>query len=253
VKRKAAVAIERLEDRSLPSGLAYSLTTNRAVYHAGQPVEFSFTATNTSGSPVNVGWGQVGFAVSQNGHEISVVAPIAMVMPLLTLKPGQSATETLPWNGLSKGPPPAQLTGQFTVKAVNTTANLSTNFAIERPASSSSPITVAVTANHATHVAGRPVHITATLTNVSNGDVTLTPDHKADGVTILDGTTAVWSTRAVLRGRKIRTLRSGQSLRLSVVWNGQANQPGVEKLSSGIYTILFADGGYGGVGTLHIT
>ena len=45
--RKTAVSVENLEARSLLSGIAYSLTTDHSVYQVGQPIQITFTETNT--------------------------------------------------------------------------------------------------------------------------------------------------------------------------------------------------------------
>jgi hypothetical protein len=95
------------------------------------------------------------------------------------------------------------------------------------------------------------VRIMLTLKNVSKNDVTLTPDSKTDGVTILDGTTLVWHS-GKFSSAKTRALHAGQSVRLSLVWNGKAHQPGLKNLAASLYTIQVVDGGYAGTGTFQI-
>ena len=49
--------LERLEERALLSGLAYSLTTNESNYQPGQPIQISLTVTNTSSQPIETSRG----------------------------------------------------------------------------------------------------------------------------------------------------------------------------------------------------
>ena len=48
------------------SSLAYSLTTDQSVYQVGQPIELTFTETNTSDQPVTVEVSPADFTISQN-------------------------------------------------------------------------------------------------------------------------------------------------------------------------------------------
>ncbi len=68
--RKIALRVERLEVRELLSSLAYSLTTDKSTYQVGQPVQLTFTETNTSTKPVTVTDGPSidGFTVTGRGH-----------------------------------------------------------------------------------------------------------------------------------------------------------------------------------------
>jgi hypothetical protein len=68
--RRASLAVEGLEDRALLSSLAYSLTTDQSVYQVGQPIEMTFTETNTGDQPVTVSVSPTDFSVSQNNAVI---------------------------------------------------------------------------------------------------------------------------------------------------------------------------------------
>jgi hypothetical protein len=71
VRRRSPV-VEGLEDRALLSSLSYSLTTNQSVYQVGQPIEMTFTETNTSNQPVTVPSGvPEGFGVTHDGTPVS--------------------------------------------------------------------------------------------------------------------------------------------------------------------------------------
>jgi hypothetical protein len=139
------------ESRCLLSALAYSLTTNQSTYQSGQPVQMSFTETNTSATPVKIviGPANSGFDVAQNGK--TVWASNAGIQPqylrLETLQPGQSVTLTASWNGVSNVGPPTVETGSFTVTNQQAPTAASASFVIQPAAATppnpvSPPITV---------------------------------------------------------------------------------------------------------------
>ncbi len=62
--RRTVLGVEGLEGRTLLS-LSYSLTTDQSVYQVGQPIELTFTETNTGNQPVTVEVRPTDFTVSQ--------------------------------------------------------------------------------------------------------------------------------------------------------------------------------------------
>ena len=72
IRRRRRLHVELMEPRSLLSGLTYSLTTDQSTYSAGQPIQMTLTATNTSDAPVNFDDDPSydGFIVSQNGQTV---------------------------------------------------------------------------------------------------------------------------------------------------------------------------------------
>jgi hypothetical protein len=247
MERKTSVSVERLETWAVLSGLTYSLTTNQAVYQVGQPVQMSFTETNTSGAPIQVGWGPAVWTVRQNGNVVFWGGVAYLSIVLVTLQPGQSLTATETWNGEPEGTSSAHLTGEFSAGTSNAPAGMSATFQIE-----SSPINVTVTTDRSSYEAGHHVPITVTLTNVSSHAITLRPKSKIDGITILEGSTVVWRSRSIGAADKFRTLHAGQIVRLSFLWHGKANQRGVTEFTSGLYTIQAVVGGYAGAGAVQI-
>jgi hypothetical protein len=115
-----------------------------------------------------------------------------------------------------------------------------------------SPISVSSTSTQPHSQSSRKLPVVVTLKNVSNSDVTLKPHAKAEGVTILDGTTPVWHTRKIEAIGKSRTLHAGQTVRLSVAWNGKPNEPGIKALGAELLTIEVNYGGYTAEGTLQV-
>ena len=75
MRRKRHLAAEFLEQRALLSSLAYSLTTNQPAYRVGQPIQMTFTETNTGSQPVIVQVDPTDFTVSQDGQACSAVQP----------------------------------------------------------------------------------------------------------------------------------------------------------------------------------
>jgi hypothetical protein len=51
MRRKASLIVEPLECRSLLSGISATLTTDQSVYTAGEPIQMTFTFTNTGSGP----------------------------------------------------------------------------------------------------------------------------------------------------------------------------------------------------------
>ena len=99
--RRASPVIEGLEERALLSSLAYSLTTDQSVYQVGQPIELTFTETNTGNQPVTVEVSPTDFSVSQNNAVIWQSDPGNAGQPPTseTLLPGQSVSQTASWDG----------------------------------------------------------------------------------------------------------------------------------------------------------
>lgn len=118
MKRRTFLNLDALEGRALLSGLSYSLTTNQSTYQPGQPVEMSFTETNTSNHVIDATDGPSidGFDVGQNGKVIwrSNAGPNPMYLRLVPLAPGQSFTLTATWNGVPTGGT-SPVTGTFSI------------------------------------------------------------------------------------------------------------------------------------------
>ena len=53
-RTRMALGVDELEGRSLLSGISYTLTTDQSTYQVGQPIQITFTETNTGDRPVTV-------------------------------------------------------------------------------------------------------------------------------------------------------------------------------------------------------
>lgn len=118
-KRRTHLELESLEGRALLSGLSGTIATNQAAYQPGEPVEMTFTETNTTGGVISVSDGPSidGFDVSQNGNMIwrSNAGINPMFIRMVPLQPGQSLTLTATWDGIPTGGT-SPVTGTFTVQ-----------------------------------------------------------------------------------------------------------------------------------------
>ena len=99
--------------------LAVSLTTDHSLYQGGQPVVITLTETNISSHDVQVVSGPSidGFSITHNGAPVWVSnkGPVPLYLSVETLKPGQSFTLQVVWDGRSNVGPRTEPTGVFVV------------------------------------------------------------------------------------------------------------------------------------------
>ena len=85
--------------------LSYSISTDQTAYQFGEPIQITFTGTNTSDEAVTVSIDPSDFIVTQYGgltfdwhsNPTDTGQPTTM-----TLQPGQSYTQTATWDGIRK-------------------------------------------------------------------------------------------------------------------------------------------------------
>jgi hypothetical protein len=264
--------VELLEPRALLSAVDISLTTNQTEYQPGQPIQMTFTETNTSSQPVTVDYGPSvdGFDVTRDG--VPVWQSNAGINPMIiiadTLGPGQSLTLHATWNGVpGQGLTNLGPRGTYTVTNQLDPNGASATFEIgpiasppsqppsnppsdhpplppPSPPPNSSPITVSLTTNHQGVRRGQPVVIALTLKNSSDNPVAISPPSSGDGFSVLSGSTAVWHSARQARTAKGRTLLPGASVTFQAVWAGRLNQKGAKQLAGGVYTVEGSEGGY---------
>jgi hypothetical protein len=90
------------------------------------------------------------------------------------------------------------------------------------------------------------------LQNVSSSAIELTPNSKTDGITISRGSTVVWHSTRTVPSDATHTVQPGQALTVTASWNGRPNERGVKRLTAGVYTVAFAEGGYTASATIQI-
>ncbi len=205
-----------------------TLTTNQSVYSAGEPVQMTFTMTNTSDEPASVVWGAVndGFIVKQGSQVVwqsnSGVNPQFLVND--TVQPGKSLTFPGTWDGtVASDSTTTTLTGSFVV--TNQLApSVSANFQIATPLSESLNVSQLVSGS-----ANAPLNFVYTITNNSNVGVQFNLAPIDFVVTTPIGTTAgatVWESdsNASSQPSTTETLQAGQSMTETATWNGVANE-----------------------------
>jgi len=212
------------------------LTTNQSVYQPGQPIQMTFTETNTSNQPVTVGEGPSidGFDVTQSGKPVwesnAGVNPLFILVK--TLQPGQSLTLHSTWNGVpSPAQPPIPSSGTFTVTNQLDPQGASATFQIEPSLSYS------LTTDRSAYQAGEPIAITLTETNTTSQAVTATVDPTDFTVTANGG--VVWQCNpdnASLPGTPA-TLQPGQSVTQTATWDGTQSFEGTNINLWGSYVV----------------
>ncbi len=174
--RKFGVSVEDLDRRTLLSGIAYSLTTDHSVYQPGQPIQITFTETNTGTQPATVSLSPTDFTVNgwQSNPENDGQPPTSV-----TLQPGHSVSQTATWDGtiMQTAFQPQQGTnlsepvnqfGTFTVSNPNAPPGDTATFQI------TNPLQGTLTTNQAIYQLGQPVQVTYAETNTSDQTVTTT-------------------------------------------------------------------------------
>jgi hypothetical protein len=223
-----------------------TLGTDQASYTVGQPVTFTYTQANTSGSLAFASNGPSinGFVVTQNGTTVwqsnAGVQP-GVIWTMMVL-PNGSISLTATWDGHSAdgGTP----TGTFQVynqldQTLLDTFTIAPTVPTVRtpPPPATPPLAVTVAPSQASTRAGQPVVITVTETNKGT-----TPQSVLTGARILTATVTgphgqVWvyhDLRAIATGRGL--LQPGHSRSYSLFWNGQPNVAGASVVP-GTYTI----------------
>jgi hypothetical protein len=196
MRRKTSLNAESLEGRTLLSSLSFSLTTGQSVYQVGQPIQITFSETNTGKTPVTVEVSPTDFDVSQNGELVWQSDPGNALKPptARTLLAGQSVQQTTTWDGttpdpfgLSAGSAPSQINnfGAFTVSNPNGPQGLSAAFQI------TNPITTSLTTSKPVYQFGEPVKVTFTEVNTASVPVTIYPS-PPEAANIYHNGTALW-------------------------------------------------------------
>jgi hypothetical protein len=225
MRRKASLIVEPLECRSLLSGLSATLTTDQSVYMAGQPIQMTFTYTNTGSGPASIGYGPSvdGFTVSQAGQSVwqsnSGINPDIILSDIL--QPGQSFSLHATWDGtLRGGTSLTTTTGSFVVTNQLDPSGPSATFQIDSPLSYSSTVSQSV------FQFGQPVDFSYTITNTSLQPVTFNLPPTDFTVTSASDGDKFWESDpgASSQPPTPETLQPAQSITETATWNGIANE-----------------------------
>ena len=232
MRRKRCWIAEPMDGRVLLSGLMYSLTTDQTAYQFGQPIEMTFSETNTGDQPVTVELNPTDFTVTlDDGSFLSTVwqsdAENQGAAPETEpLQPGQSVAQTATWDGSSTDITnlASDMYGTYDVTSTNAPEGTSAVFQI------ASPIRDALTTDQSTYQFGQPVQISFTRTNTSDEPVPFSLNMASDlfEVDTQDGQ-MVWQsdqstplTEAPYEYPLI--LQPGQSWTKTVTWGGWINE-----------------------------
>jgi hypothetical protein len=75
------------------------------VYHVGEPVQITFTETNTGDEPLMIDPNLLAFNITLDGNWVWDNYSSCESQTILTLQPGQSYSKTVTWDGIPDGVP----------------------------------------------------------------------------------------------------------------------------------------------------
>ena len=222
--------------------LSYNIMTDESNYAIGQPIEITYTETNTTSEPMSLNTAPSDFSITQAGFGTllaNVPATWGVTSDTATLLPGQSISETATWNGVANVGSLAGTNVWNSVIISNPTA----------PAGLSAIVTIAnplvsgLTATSPSFANGQPVTLTYTATNTSNVPVTVLDSPGT--FSIQDEQPIEYTTVFSQTGTSgsLVTLQPGQSLTQTATWTPAGGQAPV-----GSYLAYFS-GPWNGTGT----
>ncbi len=243
-RRSRRLGLETLEARCLLSSLTYSLTTDHSTYQVSQPIQMTFTVTNTGDQPLTIPIDPTDFTIKQvqllaNNWESN---PENANRPPTSelLEPGQSLTQTATWVPSSYAIYNTPGSSSFVVSNPNAPPGLTTSFQI------ADPIRETLTTDQTTYDVGEPVSMTFTMTNEStvpeqvplNGYFGVVHDGqwvwdtdpvppRTTGSAIIADPTVEW---------QVVSLQPGQSSTFTAIWDGLPNLV-APSILSGSFTV----------------
>jgi hypothetical protein len=112
------------------------------------------------------------------------------------------------------------------------------------PTPAPTPTSDLVSTSRSVYKLGQAVHISVTMNNVASDTTSSKLRASVGRVTIWDGSTAVWRSKLSNHMQKRRGTGSGKAITLTSLWNGRPNQPDVERIKPGSYTVMFDEAGH---------
>ncbi len=222
MSRKFGLRVEDLEGRTLLSGIVYSLTTDQSAYQVGQPIQITFTETNTGSQPVTVSVSPTDFTVSAHGSPIweSNPANENQTSTPVTIQAGQSVSQTATWDGtIAESATQQGVTttyavnqwGTFQVSNPNAPQGDSATFQI------SNPLQGALTTDQSTYQLGEPVLLTYSETSTSSQTLTISAQNPVIYQITHDGQPLLPATDPI--GPIFQTIGPGQTVTDHYTWN----------------------------------
>jgi hypothetical protein len=255
-RRKARPGIDVLEGRSLLSSLAYSLTTDKSVYQAGDPVQIRFTETNHGSRPITVLLAPADFKITEGNTTVWESNPdsLSQTPTSVTLQPGQSVSQAATWRATqSFMGTEINLWGSFV-------ASNSNAFKVTAAFQIKDPLVTSLSTNQTTYRVGQPVQITSHTINTSDHPVTfVTTQIPGGGFAIAQNGSKIWSSGPaddVLDSVAIetQTIQPGEATKYTATWDGlPASSGSTASTATGSFTASLAGESAGPTATFQIT
>ncbi len=240
----------------------------------GQSETLTVTETNEGDEPVSVPTGPAGFYFVSDGYTNGIPYSYQSVSTGLpwsgspdatwtTLQPGQSWTQTTVYNSVSS-PNNEVVTDIYDLNG-NTTSFVETGDASgsgTQPAGSKDSSTLGgpssahagskVSTGLGTYQLGQDVRITLTIPGGEKAKLAIPRARAREQITILDDTQVISRLTRRVSTAKLTQLDAGRTVRVTKIWDGRPDQPGIPKLEPGAYTIDVVYGDYRGSMTVQI-
>jgi hypothetical protein len=240
-----------------------TVTTDRPIYDLGEPIQFTYTETDTGTEPLAVLNGPDAFEVRSNGTAVwDSTDPITLPASSgwYTLRPGQSHTQTLTWDGdvgtgsftVSNLLDPNATSATFQIQSVPNPPQSNPNPQPPIGITSPSPVLASLSTGQTSYKVGQSIRLSVILNDVSASKLTVRQRHSIDKLTVLAGSTVVYESTRVVRPLTAKMIKPGNRLQLTTVWSGEANQVGVKNLTPGSYTIEVDADGYAATTTIQL-
>jgi hypothetical protein len=211
-------------DFQIDSPLSYSIATDQSNYTIGQPIQITYTETNTTSQPMSVSTAPSDFAVTEVGYGTllaNVPASWGVSSDSETLQPGQSISETANWNGVANV---GSLAGTNVWNSVSVSiSNPTAPPGVVAIVSIANPLVSGLTTTSPSFAAGQPVTLTYTATNSS--DVPVTVLDSPGSFSIQDEEYVTVYSQTGPAGSWL-TLQPGQSLTQTATWTPTGGQWG---------------------------
>ncbi len=236
----------------------------------GPSETLTFTETNEGDEPVSVPTGPDGFYFVSDGYTNGIPYSYQSVSTgqpwsgspnatWTTLQPGQS------WTQMTLSSPNNEVVTDIYDLNGNATSFMETgdpSGSGTQPAGSKDSSTPGgsisahaasmVSTGLATYKLGQDVRVTLTIPGGEKARLATPRARAREQITILDDTQVISRLTRRVSADKLTRLDAGRTVRVTKLWDGRPDQPGIQKLEPGAYTIDVVYGDYGVSTTVQI-
>ena len=218
--------------------LSISLSHSAGSVAPGQPVVFTWAATNTDTVPVTIPESAGQLTISDAATAAQVFSgSVAATAPTMTLQPGQSWSQTITWPGSSTSSVP---TGVYDAYFENGLQGVGTEVGVGVPSPIPFPISpvpispglplTGIGTNVSTQQVGRHEVFTLTLTNYENAPVTISGRAGVAKFVLKKNGKVIWrsTAKAKLAARAAQSLAPGAAIELHATWPAPTHQATVK-------------------------